>query len=773
MKSLVTSLAALVLLLGGTASALEPREQLAFADGLYARGLWDVALKEYQTYLATSPAGTNAMLDAVQYRMGECWRSLGKLVEAESAYSRAYTDFPGGEYHFRAGLRRAELMEQSGRGAEQIELLESMLKNRPAPEIGAACRYALGSALVKAGRRDDAACSYEAVLREYPGTSMVGYAALALAALRQGDAGQEAGLEKLYLAAVSNASSARVGAEAWFQLGDYYFRSKRYEQSARAYESLARRYPADERVPESRLQLAWAYYHARLYADALKACEDFLAGAEAAKRKPEWLYLKANAERQLARNAEAVATYAVLLTQHPQAEMADYAAYERSLTLYKMGDFSNAVSEAKALTPTPRIRKDVLWLLGESSAAIGDDAAAMQYYRLVATEYPASDFGADALYRLGHLMQKQGQLLQAAEIFSQVGADYPRHDMAAQALFAAASCYGRAKQNESAVAAWARLIEKYPDSRFVEESLYQKAMVEVFLRRDDQARESLAGLLRRFPSTRFLADAQFWMGVLLEERGKLEEAEQAFRKSLAARPGAELQGKGQFRLALVLQRVGRVEEAAGILQALIGTPVRIQFTPELLEWLAEYHLGRKAYEATEETAAVLMERANTETWKQIAWLLKGKAALGLGRVTVAQEAFGNVVTLPPASAAAAEAHARLGDLLLTAGDAEKAKAEYERAAGMAAADTLLALRVQAYAGIGKALKAQGDLAGAARYFLSVAVLFDDPVLVPECLHEAAAAFEAAGRKEESDKVVKELLERFPESAWAKQRKQVQ
>ena len=73
----------------------------------------------------------------------------------------------------------------------------------------------------------------------------------------------------------------------------------------------------------------------------------------------------------------------------------------------------------------------------------------------------------------------------------------------------------------------------------------------------------------------------------------------------------------------------------------------------------------------------------------------------------------------------------------------------------------------------KALKAQGNLDGAARHFLSVAVLFDDPVLVPECLDEAAEAFAKVGRKDESDKVVKELLERYPDSEWAKKRQKSQ
>ena len=83
----------------------------------------------------------------------------------------------------------------------------------------------------------------------------------------------------------------------------------------------------------------------------------------------------------------------------------------------------------------------------------------------------------------------------------------------------------------------------------------------------------------------------------------------------------------------------------------------------------------------------------------------------------------------------------------------------------------MSIRVQAYAGIGRALKAQGDPAGASRHFLSVAVLFDDPALVPECLYEAAQSFIAMGRKDDAEKAKKELQDRYPESEWAKKLKQ--
>ena len=754
----------LVVAFGTAAPALEPQEQMQFADGLFTRGMWDVALKEYQVYLDRYADRPGA--EAARYRMGECYRALGKTAEAEQAYLQAYNSPVGGEYRFRAGRRRTELMEQAGRHDEAIQLLKALLAENPPAELGAACRYALGSALEKADRKTEAAEAYDAVLQQYPGTSFVSYAALALAGLIRTQSNGQERVESLFQTAASNAAAPRVGAEAWFQLGDVYFRQKQYEKSARAYEKLAALYPGDERVPQSRLQMAWAFYHAGLYAETLKLCGE-TATRPGAEKGEEWLYLKANSERQLLKNEEAAATYAQLLEKFPQGDLSDNAAYERALTFYKMGKFPEAIQQARALTLTPRIEKDVYWLLGESYSAVKDDTNAVQYYRLLVDHFPTADLAGDALYQLASLLEKKGDPVQAAEWFGKLTTDFPRHELAAQALFMAASCLGRAEKREQAAAQWAKLIADYPQSKFVEEALYQKAMVEIYLRRDAQSLATLGDLLERFPKGRFVADARFCTGAMLEEAGKTEQAEIEYRRALKAEPSEDLRARVQFRLALVLQRRGTSDESADLLQGLIPGASRVPFTPGLLEWLADYRLGRQDFVKATEAADALTARATNDVWRQIGWCLQGKALQGQGQTEPARLVFERVVGLDLKSQAAAEANLRLGTMALAAAEPAKAKDYFDRAAELAVSDTLLPIRAQAYAGLARALKAQGDLAGAARHFLSVAVLFDDPTLAPECLYEAAEALRQSGKAEESAKIAKELQERYPDSAWTR------
>ena len=53
---------------------------------------------------------------------------------------------------------------------------------------------------------------------------------------------------------------------------------------------------------------------------------------------------------------------------------------------------------------------------------------------------------------------------------------------------------------------------------------------------------------------------------------------------------------------------------------------------------------------------------------------------------------------------------------------------------------------------------------AGKAFMGVALLYDDPAITPRALQKAAAAYQKAGRKEEADRVTKQLHDRYPDFA---------
>lgn len=760
----IWSLACLFIFMLGSAVALNEEERLQFADGLLARGLTDLALKEYASFLKDYPASRKS--DAAHFRMGEAYSRQKQTADAFREFKLVHDGYPESEYRLKAGYKIGDLAMESGEYKSAIAMFNVLMNENPPDDLASSTLYSLGEANLKTGNTNDAIKAYVQLRTKYPKSEFFSYAVLQLGKIYSANPGKADEVLRLYELAAKNPANDRIAAEALFQIAEYHFAAKTFDRSAAAYQRLISSYPKDFRAAEARLQAGWANHNAGMYAEALVyAAEGLKTGT--GEQRAEWLYLKANCERQLLKSAEALKTYGELVKTYPASQFVKSANYEIALTHYKEGRYGEAVTAASRVRDGGELMKDVYWLLAESHSMLKEDGIAIQYYKLLAREFPKSEVSCDATYRVGHSLQAKGQYKEAGRYFSAVVENFPSNSLAAKALFASAFCMTKDGLYAEAARDWALLIQKYPSDPLVEDSLYQKAVSEMKLTRDANAAGSFKELIKKYPDSRFGADAHYWLGVLLLQDKKSQEAEEEFRQALKMKLPRDLEREVRFGLALALQKTGKLDESAKLLQDLLATPAKDKFNPALLEWLAEYRLAGREYAQVLEAAKQLQETGKDLSWQQIALGLQGKAYMAQGEKVKAAAVFKSAMDLKVVTRFAPESALSLGDLMLGTTNIEAAAKYFEQAARLAADDAYAGVRAKAYAGMGRTARARGEFEAAAKYFMSVAILYDDAVLVPECLYEAADCFAKCGRAEAAEKTAGELRTRFPDSEWAK------
>jgi TolA-binding protein len=287
------------------------------------------------------------------------------------------------------------------------------------------------------------------------------------------------------------------------------------------------------------------------------------------------------------------------------------------------------------------------------------------------------------------------------------------------------------------------------------------------LKRFSDATTSLRDLLKKSASSKFAADAHYWLGVMLDEDRKTQEAETELRTAAKDGVGKDWQKDAEFRLAVVLQKNSKEDESASLFQSLLTSQERDNFSPQLLEWLAEFKFGKKQYQESVDAAKLMAERTKDTNWLQIGWCLTGRGQLALGDKAAAEQAYRKAMALNVNTHLAPESALRLGELLLEGTNRTDAAAFFSKAATLASGEQLLGVRARAYIGLGKTAKASSDFEAASRYFMIVGVLFDDPEVVPECLFEAAEAYKKLNRQDDAAKTIKDLKARYPQSEWAR------
>ena len=760
-------LAAAVLPAG--AEPMDVDERLQFADGLYAREMYSLAAREYESYLDDNPDSERA--DAVHFRLGECLRQMDNPLAAQREFGIVFSRYPDSEFRARAGFKRASIFKDEKQLDAAIDLFRMVLDIRPPQDIAAASLYLLGETLFERGRWDDAQAALQKVTASHKQSEFYAYALLklgqmALAGSGDGKHKPDAGRAMDYFEQARRAARTdRVRAEALFQVADARFRAGDFKASADLYAQLLKQFPADRRSQEARLQAAWSSYEAGLYAEGRRLAEAAVDDSAQREHRAEWLYLKANCERQLIQHEEAAASYARLIEQHPDTAFAGAARYEKALTHYKAGEYETAIEMGRRIVDQPKVRKDVLWLLAESYAALERNDDAVQTYRLLVDQFPDADVAPSATYRLAYHLQSRGDHMEATRYYERLVQKWPDGDLAPQALFAAAVSFSRAGRHDRSAQSWTTLITDYPGSDLKEEALYQKAMEEIRLKRYEDALAGLDSLLKAYPETRFLAEACYWQGAVLRQLDRLGDAVERLRRAIELKPRTEIEREARLTLAMALYERDEFQAAAEVFQPLLETDMKARLSPSLLEWLATFNLEQEQPPRALDAAAVLIEQYDDPRWQQVGWALTGRAHRAADRADKAREAFEKALALDVATPYAPEAALRLGDMDLDADQPAAAAEYYRRASALAKDEALLAIRARAYLGLARAARAREDFESAARYYMSVAILYEDNTLVPESLHQAWSIFRSLGDVEAAGNALAELQERYPDSPW--------
>ena len=758
--------------LAARAQEISSPDRRAFADGLMSRGLIQLALPEYRALAADASTPER---DVVLYRLAECERQAGNPDAAEKACAELLSKFPKSPMAPRARMTRGLILKSAGKFTEAASLLDELATDTASPaELTATAMYHAAEARENSGNRKGAEARYAELLKRAaaPEASAAvkelgAYAELRIAALHAMDEAKADALSR-YNAIAAKPFSPRIGAEAIFQSAALLYRMDKFAESAARYADLAAKYPKDERVADSRLPAAWANYRAGRYADALAAAK--IPAETPGAEQLDAAYLRANALAQLGQRKEAVAAYDALLALPAAQKSLDTmrgARYERLVVLFKDGQFQQVLDDAARFTDPPNaVLDDFIWLQAQAAEALRDEARAVQFYRMLSERRPDSRLAPDALYRLAYRLQGQQNWLEASRAYLSLAKSFPNNAHVPQALYSSGLCLAKAGKSAEAIRDWNELITRFPEDAAVPAARFQKAMVEI---KSDLPREAAADLdeLLAKPAkvqASQLAEANFWRARLCYDAKELQQAEKLLRECLNLHPVDEIRDEASFLLGLTLQAQGREADAAACFQPLLAAPASAKFTDDRLAWLSEFQFSRGQYASARDAANELAARKTTKEWIQAGHTLAGRAHAALSETNAAIEAFRLAADSQARTKYSSEAALRLGELLVAKGDANslaEAADYFGEAVARASSPELAAIRAKAYYALADCTARRGQKEAAARYYMAVALLFDDKDIVPKALTMAEKLYGELGFEREATAAKAEREQRYP------------
>src|SRR6058998_4240214 len=134
------------------------QRQLDYANGLFARKLYDLAIPEYQKYLDNYP-GRAGRANAY-FSLGECYRNLNRVSSARTNLQKVLNDYGDSEFAGPAAYALAEMAFAEKDYAAALPLFHRSAAKSKEPGVALSARYFEARCLEALGRKDEAANIY-------------------------------------------------------------------------------------------------------------------------------------------------------------------------------------------------------------------------------------------------------------------------------------------------------------------------------------------------------------------------------------------------------------------------------------------------------------------------------------------------------------------------------------------------------------------------------------------------------------------------------------
>jgi TolA-binding protein len=478
---------------GTTRSKVGEQQDYTFAVGLYRDGQYEMALREFESFLKNYP--NSQRTDEVIFLSGECLVQMKMFDSALIDYRKVMDNYPTSSYYSRCELREGEIFVQLGKFDRAEELLKRILSGTDEDLKGEAA-YKLGQMFVDKEDYNNAIKYFELSYEGYKNSGLADYAMYG-SAWCFGKIGDYASAKQKFETLLSDYPDSKLRANAIEKIGECDFFQENYDQAIHEFISSIT-VSNDESVVEPALYYEGRAYELKTLPDsAISAYTEYIdkfpAGTHAdevrvllsrliikRENRPREalqllskvgqgsrLYFDARLETAHAYETAGLPDSAEfvlkLLTVPPYShrEIAT-AYYELGKLYYNEERYSESVESFLSAAVDTSLYAEAMKNAALSSASSGNYNAAKAYFTDAITKLSGEELTkahidyAAALYAAKDYSDA-AQIFLTAERLSNIDKEK------AEALYMAAESFYRARDYSSALGNYKRYLEKYPD----------------------------------------------------------------------------------------------------------------------------------------------------------------------------------------------------------------------------------------------------------------------------------------------------------------------
>ena len=737
-------------------------ELFDFANGLFARGMYDMAVDGYKQFLREYPESRYAEL--ASFRIAECYFLDGKQDEALNRYGMFLKEYPSGEITDKAALRRGQIYYLKGDYARAEQILSELMARGDNEETKISARYYLAGVRFKQGDYTTSRNLLESILSKTREGEYASFAYINLGDI-YAELGDHRKAAELYEKASVSATEGGLAARAAIKAANAYYASGDHARAVSYYEKVIESPAGPDVFDNAVLGLLSALHGDGEYDRGIEYAQKVLPRVKSGDTGAQVMFILGNSYFSSDRFGEAEKIYAEAAEKYPETKFGIKSRLNRCWALYRLGRYKECLSAVGSyVSRTKESNDEALFVKAKAFAGAGDIQQAIKTLKGISGGFPDSPFRKEALYETAWLYADSGQKQNALVLYREFIEQYPKDPRTPSVLLKAAQENLEMGNYDTAEKDYTKFLADYEAHPLKENALFQLGWLYMKQENYDKAAAVYEKFVEEFPDSQAASSAIYWTGKAYQENQEWDKAIRAYSVLVFDKEN-EFYKTALESLAYTYFQKGDQNKAAEHYYALITMPGSSDLPDGVYKWVADFYLNGGLYDRSIKVLDVLSEKyPDIGTSGEVLYMY-GENYSRLKDWDKADEYLTGAIEKKAPSPYLERSYLALGRGCLARGDHEKALGYLEEALKNQKDNRTGAL---ARFEIGNVNFSKMDFEEAAKQYMMVAILYDDEELCPEALFRAGLSFERAGKPEKALDAYKELIRRYPGKAFSRE-----
>lgn len=535
--------------------------QFDFANGLYAREMFKLAVIEYNEFIVRFPNDPR-LGDAIFY-LGESYLKEERVAEAVEAFDKYLTLFPDGERAALIYYRKGGMEFSESNFDASAEFFTKALATKTGDDLSTKIRYYLGKSCMEIKEYERAIDALSDISDRTSPLYPASLLDLATAYEKINQLPKSINQLKIF---IKEFPDSEIVPSVRLRLSTNLITLEKYEDAIPELRAILDNPSTSEAREKAYYQLCWCYSDMKDFERVLSTAYEFIELFPESDYITEVIFLQAGASFKTKNYRDSLVFYKEVIDRNDSEKCSAESYYRAGVISAMEGNYTDSVEYFETFIERYKAHKMINYAhvkLGEIYEKLKDYNAAIKHYIAYTEVLPDGEYVEYSTFHLALCYFYLGKYESMASIFAEFEERFPESLRLGEAMYYLGWDFQRNDDFENAILYFERALsdKKNLETSLIEDIRYRLALCYYVTKKFNKAANGLYEIIENKIQKTIPENIILWLGQYMADNSEYEKAINTYNTLLVENQASEWTERCLYRLGEWYAKLNKWEES--------------------------------------------------------------------------------------------------------------------------------------------------------------------------------------------------------------------